>query len=368
MTDNTGENHGIDFLVNKSDLSKQTFVNSDSNTTLVDGQIRLAVDKFALTANNVTYAAFGDVIGYWNFFPCADKKFGRVPVWGFADVIESSNSGVSVGERFYGFLPISTELIVSPVAVSKSGFVDGAEHRKGLPSIYNQYTAVQGDPSYIQALEPQQMILRPLFMTSFLIEDFLAENDNFAAERIILSSASSKTAIGLAYQVAHAENRVSELVGLTSAANKEFVSNLGLYDTVIGYDEIESLDAQRPSVLVDFAGNGDVIGRLHAHVGDYLKYSCLVGASHWDAGSPSTNSLEPKPVWFFAPDQFQKRVAEIGASEVLTKFAASWRGFVGATDEWMNIVELNGEASIQQTFSQLLSGAAPPSDAYILSY
>ena len=326
------------------------------------------MDKFALTANNVTYAAFGDVIGYWHFFPCADEKFGRVPVWGFADVTESRNSDVSIGERFYGFLPISTELIVSPVTVTKSGFVDGAEHRKGLPSIYNQYTAVRGDPSYVQALEPQQMILRPLFMTSFLIEDFLAENDNFDAERIILSSASSKTAIGVAYQAAHAEKRVSELVGLTSAANKEFVSNLGLYDTVIGYDEIESLDAQRPSVLIDLAGNGDVIFRLHAHIGDHLKYSCLVGASHWDAGSTSTNLLDPKPVWFFAPDQFQKRVAEIGASELLTKFATSWHGFVSATDEWMHIVELNGEKSIQQTFSQLLAGTAPPSEAYILSF
>lgn len=358
----------VNFLVDKSDLNQQTFEYPDSPVGLIEGQIRLAVDKFALTANNVTYAAFGDVIGYWQFFPCADNKFGRVPVWGFADVTESRNSDVNVGERFYGFLPISTELIASPVAISKSGFVDGAAHRQDLPSIYNQYTAVSGDPSYNQALEAQQMILRPLFMTSFLIEDFLAENNNFAAERVILSSASSKTAIGLAYQVAHAEKRVAELVGLTSAANKEFVNSLGLYDTVIGYDEIESLDAHRPSVLVDFAGNSDVIGRLHAHIGDYLKYSCLVGASHWDAGSTSTNSLSPKPVWFFAPDQFQRRVAEIGASEVLMNFATSWRGFVSATDEWMNVVELNGEASIQRTFSQLLSGTAPPSDAYILSY
>jgi hypothetical protein len=358
----------VNFLVDKSDLNRQTFEYSDSPDGLGEGQIRLAVDKFALTANNITYAAFGDVIGYWYFFPCVDEKFGRVPVWGFADVTESRVDGISVGERFYGFLPISTDFIVSPVAVTKSGFVDGAAHRNDLPSIYNQYTAVSGDPAYVEALEPQQMILRPLFMTSFLIEDFLTENDNFAAERVILSSASSKTAIGVAYQVAHAEKRGPDLVGLTSAANKEFVSNLGLYDTVIGYDEIESLDAHHPSVLVDFAGNGDLICRVHAHIGDHLKYSCLVGASHWDAGATSTNSLNPKPVWFFAPDQFQKRVTEVGASELLTKFATSWRGFVSATDAWMNIVELHGEQPIQQTFNQLLSGTAPPSDAYILSY
>jgi len=367
MTDETGKTSCINFLVDKSDLNNQNFEYPDSSTELLEGQVRLAIDKFALTANNVTYAAFGDVIGYWHFFPCADEKFGRVPVWGFADVIESRHSEVRIGERFYGFLPISTELVVAPVSVAKTGFVDGAEHRQRLPSIYNQYTSVSGDPAYVQSLESQQMILRPLFMTSFLIEDFLAENENFGAERVIISSASSKTAIGLAYQIARAEPRVAELVGLTSAANIEFVGKLGLYDTVTGYDDIEKLDPDRSTVFVDIAGNGDVIRRLHAHIGKQLKYSCLVGAAHWDAESASTDSLQPKPIWFFAPDQFLKRVAEIGASGVLTKFAGAWSGFVGATDDWMEIVELSGEESIQQTFCQLLAGTAPPSKAFILS-
>jgi len=367
MTDKTGKSRNINFLIDKSDLNKQTFEYSDSSVELQEGQVRLAVDKFALTANNVTYAAFGDAIGYWHFFPCTDEKFGRVPVWGFADVIESRHSEVGTGERFYGFLPISTELVVTPVSVSKSGFVDGADHRQSLPSIYNQYTSVSGDPAYVQALEAQQMILRPLFMTSFLIEDFLTENENFGAERVILSSASSKTAIGVAYQIAHAEHRVAELVGLTSMGNKEFVADLGLYDTVTDYDDIEELDPDRPTVFIDIAGNGSVIRRLHGHIGEQLKYSCLVGAAHWDADSASTDSLEPKPVWFFAPDQFQKRVGEIGASTVLIKVSAAWSGFVGATNKWMDIVELHGEESIQQTFSQLLAGTAPPSKAFVLS-
>jgi len=368
MTARTGTSRCIDFLVNKSDLKQQTFAYPDSPVELREGQIRLAVDKFALTANNITYAAFGDAIGYWRFFSCTDEKFGRVPVWGFADVVESRHCEIDTGERFYGFLPISTELVAIPVSVTKNGFVDGAEHRQGLPSIYNYYTSVVNDPAYVQALEAQQMILRPLFMTSFLIEDFLSENGNFGAERIILSSASSKTAIGVAYQVAHAKKRVAELTGLTSAANKKFVGELGLYDTVIGYEEIETLGPGRATVFVDFAGNGDVICRLHSQIGGQLKYSCLVGASHWDANSASTDSLEPKPVWFFAPDQFKKRVSEIGTSEVLTNFAVAWSGFVGATNEWMNTVELKGEESIQQTFNQLLAGTARPSEAYILSY
>jgi len=292
MTDKTGKSRNINFLIDKSDLNKQTFEYSDSSVELQEGQVRLAVDKFALTANNVTYAAFGDAIGYWHFFPCTDEKFGRVPVWGFADVIESRHSEVGTGERFYGFLPISTELVVTPVSVSKSGFVDGADHRQSLPSIYNQYTSVSGDPAYVQALEAQQMILRPLFMTSFLIEDFLTENENFGAERVILSSASSKTAIGVAYQIAHAEHRVAELVGLTSMGNKEFVAELGLYDTVTDYDDIEELDPDRPTVFIDIAGNGSVIRRLHGHIGEQLKYSrrCALGCRFGVDGFPGTEA------------------------------------------------------------------------------
>ena len=31
---------------------------------LADGEVRLKIDRFALTANNITYAAFGDVMRY----------------------------------------------------------------------------------------------------------------------------------------------------------------------------------------------------------------------------------------------------------------------------------------------------------------
>ena len=45
-----------------------------------DGQIVVAIDKFALTANNVTYAASGDLLGYWQFYPTAEDPWGKVTV------------------------------------------------------------------------------------------------------------------------------------------------------------------------------------------------------------------------------------------------------------------------------------------------
>ena len=80
-----------DFLIRKDNL-RDTHWGDDNLPPLEDGKARLKVDKFALTANNVTYATFGEAMNYWNFFPAADEKYGRVPVWGFATVTESKAS------------------------------------------------------------------------------------------------------------------------------------------------------------------------------------------------------------------------------------------------------------------------------------
>ncbi|MEO8606093.1 MAG: DUF2855 family protein, partial [bacterium] len=186
----------VDFVVNRSDL-RQCKVVAAALRPLADGEVRLRVDRFAFTANNVTYGAVGDMIGYWNFFPAADG-WGRIPVWGFADVGESRCAALPAGERVYGYLPMSTQLIVQPAPVSPGSFFDAAPHRAALPAVYNQYTRLAADPLYERADEAHLALLRPLFTTSFLLEDFLAEHDDFAARNIVLTSASSKTALGLA--------------------------------------------------------------------------------------------------------------------------------------------------------------------------
>src|SRR5688572_15112863 len=162
-----------------------------------DGQARLRVDRFALTANNVTYAVFGDAMSYWQFFP-AEDGWGRVPVWGFADVETSHADALDVGARVYGYFPMATHLVVTPERVTDSGFVDAAPHRASLPPVYNQYQLVTAGSEHDPEREREYAILRPLFMTSFLIDDWLADDAMFGAESVVIASASSKTALGLA--------------------------------------------------------------------------------------------------------------------------------------------------------------------------
>lgn len=245
-----------DFVVDKGDLRRAKVVEAPP-PELGDGQARLVIERFALTSNNITYALFGEAMRYWDFFPAAEG-WGRIPVWGFARVEASRHPDLAVGQRFYGYWPMSTHLTVTP-RKTRLGFADEAAHRQGLPPVYNQYQAVgAADPS-----EDHQALLRPLFITGFLIEDFLDENDLFGARSVVLTSASAKTAIGLAYQLK--QRGKAGVVGLTSARNKAFVEGLGFYDQVMVYEDLAAAPIEAPVVLVDFAGDAGLLkGRARA--------------------------------------------------------------------------------------------------------
>jgi hypothetical protein len=162
-----------DFLVKRDDLH-ECRIGEAEVPGLADGQALLRVDSFGLTANNVTYGVFGDAMSYWDFFPAADG-WGRVPVWGFAEVERSEADGVAPGARVYGYLPPSSHLAVTPTHAGDEGFVDGSPHRAALPSAYHRYLVTDADPFYRADTEEVQMLLRPLFFTSFLIDDQLAD-------------------------------------------------------------------------------------------------------------------------------------------------------------------------------------------------
>jgi len=76
------------FEVRRDQLAETRIV-SEAVPPAEPGEALLRIDAFALTANNITYGVTGDMIGYWQFFPAADEGWGRIPVWGFADVLSS---------------------------------------------------------------------------------------------------------------------------------------------------------------------------------------------------------------------------------------------------------------------------------------
>ncbi len=362
---------GTDFLVRRDSLRTCRFVTVPA-TAQAPGQVLLGVDAFAFTSNNVTYAAFGDAMAYWNFFP-APVGWGRIPVWGFGTVIQSDVEAIRVGERFYGYYPMSDRVVVQPERVGDSGFFDGAAHRKPLHAVYNQYLRTSTDPGYDPSREAEQMLLRPLFVTSFLLDDFLADNGFFGAQAVVLSSASSKTAYGTAFQLAQrgSPGQRPEIIGLTSAANAAFVTGLGCYDRVVEYDEVASLRKDAAAVYVDLSGDGGVRGNIHRHFADALKYSCAVGGTHWDALAGAGGLPGPRPELFFAPAQIKKRMADWGSGPLQHRIAVAWRAFLGEVSapgrEWMTVVRGKGQADIERVYLAMLDGRASPREGHVLS-
>ncbi len=322
---------------------------------------RSRVSRF--TANNITYAVLGDQLKYWQLFP-APKDFGNIPVWGFGEVIASKHPGIAAGETLFGYFPMATHLVIEAADVSKRGLRDGAAHRQGVAPVYNAYARVSGDPAFAGRQGDYQALLRPLFMLSFLVDDFLAENEDYGAKRVMLSSASSKTAFGLAHLL-HA--RGVKVIGLTSAGKRAFVKSLGCYDEVVTYDQVTSMPADSPVAYVDMAGNSALREKLHRHFGEQMKYSGHVGLTHRSISPDEPQLPGAKPTWFFAPDQIRKRAKEWGPGGVDTRFGAAWSGFAPKLDQWLNVTEGRGPAAVQAAYLDTLNGRVPPNLGHILS-
>jgi hypothetical protein len=351
----------VSFLVRKDDLSTVRF--DPARLGARDGEILVQVERFGFTANNVTYAQLGDSLRYWQFWPAAEG-WGAVPVWGFGDVVESRHPGIRAGERLYGFWPMATHAILQPGRVGADLFLDGSPHRRELPAVYNLYARVAAEPGHDARHEDLEALLRPLFGTSFLLDDFLRENGFFGAKRTLLLSASGKTAFGLAHLLRSEAG--TEVAGLSSRATAAFVAGLGCYDRVETYDGIGALPVE-PSLYVDFAGSSTVREAIHARLGDALKYACAVGISHGEAKPKGQGLAGPKPVFFFAPEYGRKRAEVLGRDEYARRYRLAWQGFLPLAARAVRVVRESGREALERVYREALAGRVPPERGNILS-
>ena len=347
----------MDFELRRKDLHDSRFVDGDPPSP-EDGEALLRIESFGLTSNNITYAVFGEAMNYWDFFPASDPDWGKLNVWGYAHVEDSRHPDLAQGVRVYGYLPCSSHLLVVPDRINEKGFVDAAPHRAGLPSAYQGYRDVQTDPVYSPDREAEHILFFPLFITSFLIDDFLADEEFFGADTIVISSASSKTAIIAAYLLAKREG--IDIVGLTSAGNREFVEGLDVYDSVYVYDDVSQLPGEQ-AVYVDISGDGAVRTHVHAHYGGRLAHSAAVGVTHWTQMTHGPGELDgPSPVFFFAPDRIKKRGVDWGAAKLDQNVAEAWAPFAQWASDWLRVDRISSEDDIQRAYLELLDGKVDP--------
>ena len=344
-------------------------VESRGAAALDTGEVLLRVESFALTTNNISYTAFGDTeLRYWDFFPTGDPGWGHMPVWGIAVVTASTLAGLEAGERFHGYYPIATAVRMRPERITPRGFIDGTPHRKALASTYNHYTRCNADPGFAGGRADYQMLLRPLFITSLVLADFLQEHEFFGATRLVVSSASSKTAFGTGFCLRDRPD--IELVALTSARNRAFVEGLGCYRQTLAYEDLESLHPDAPTVYVDFSGDEALRARIHAHFGARLRYDCSAGWAQTPQLAGTLPLPGPEPVFFFAADQIRKRSAEWGPQAFGERFGGALLAFIEQVANpgrpWMTVVESRGFEAARRTIAELHAGRSDPRAAHVV--
>lgn len=354
------------FQVDKSNLYDAQFITNESpaNLNLGKKEVLLRIDSFAFTSNNVTYGVSGDAIGYWHFFPVDDENKGIIPCWGFATVVSSNNMDVKEGEQFYGFYPMSTHVKMLPTKHTDFGFVDGAEHRKALPSAYNYYYNTSSDQSLQAPFQHLQSLFRPLYITSFLINEFLIDSKYFDAKNVILTSASSKTALGLAFLL-HAGKSESNIkvLALTSSGNISFLEGLGYYDKVYAYQDIQNLPKES-SIIVDFTGNHNVQLELQEYLDTDLVHNCLVGLVDWKNIRGKTK-LPAKGKFFFAPSHAENKIRTWGSAEFNKRISQSVAAFLTEAKDWLSVEVLKNNEDFLQLYKNMLDGDISPSIGYI---
>jgi hypothetical protein len=349
----TGHVSGRRVLIARGNIAETTADQAALPAALAPGEALFRIDRVALTANNVTYAAAGNSFGYWRFFPGPDG-FGILPVWGFATVVDSAADGLAPGDRFYGYWPLASHLVVAADKVGAAGFYDASPHRQCLSDFYNQYARMPADRGL--GVEGGEALFRPLFMTGWLIDRFLADADDFGAAQILLSSASSKTAMATAFNLSRRQGQRPQVIGLTSAGNADFVRGLGCYDAVVTYSELAALDATRPTVFVDFAGDRALTAKVHGHFGAQLMHSAMVGMTHWDMAASAIEIPGTQPVLFFAPSVAEATVKAMGAAGFQQESNAALAAFLSSTAGKLEIEVLGGLDAAADAYRALAAG------------
>ena len=95
-----------------------------------EGEAMLSVWRAAITTNNITYAAFGDAMQYWNFFPTGRGRLGPHAGLGLRRRGRVHRVRRRDGRALLRLFPDRQPPAHAPVRVTERGFYDGAEHRR----------------------------------------------------------------------------------------------------------------------------------------------------------------------------------------------------------------------------------------------
>jgi len=340
------------------------------NPNAVDeGQVMVKVDKLALTANSISYvlAHQEGILSYLDSFP-APEGLAHIPCWGYGDVVYSKSADVAEGERLYGFFPIASHVILTVGEAKPNGFTDTSPGRDAVAPFYSEYNYARKEPGYAPEFEDTVMLFRPLFGTSYLLQSFCQDHEFFGADRVIVTSASSKTAMGFGYLLQKKYAEKVKAIGLTSPRNHDFVVGLDCFNEVLTYDQVDLIDRGGKVLFFDVAGDRELLEKVHLRMGDAIAYSGQVGRTHWDADHDDACVALPgaKPVFWSGPDQVMKLRERHGGGGMMKVIGASMVDFLMAAHNWIKMMPAEGPEAIDNRVRSVLDGGVNANEGVVL--
>jgi hypothetical protein len=344
---------------------------------LDEGKVLMRVDKFGFSHMSLGYLMKGftrTFAGYHNFYKSSQgDNFYRSACWGYATVVESAHPKVAVGTRLYGLVPPSKYEVQSV-----SGFIKGS---KGEPSIvememgenvpynmrrFQEMEVVEGnndDP----VVEDWRIVVKEIYTMAFYMDEQLLVETGMI-NSVIISCASSKTALALAYCLRMREMRY--VVGFTSKEHLDFVKSTGLYHDVFCYDDVDKLPTDHTVVYMDFKCDGELRQRITLKMGTNLMYNMVVGpAAFQKRQKDQIFEKRARQVLFDEATWRERRrmVAEVTKTGRNEKLKYSYKSFVERMKQYIKLRHTNGAGALTKMYDNVYSNTASPSEAFVCS-
>jgi NADPH:quinone reductase-like Zn-dependent oxidoreductase len=322
------------------------------------GSILLAVERFSLAANNLSYVLLGDVLRSWDAFPSPTAGRGRVPVWGVATVIDADPAVAAVGAQVSGYLPMATHVVVH-AAPTDMGLLTTDEPRARMLPVYRRLTL--DEPSIDN--DDHRADVDTVMLACYRFAALLSDDLRYAGPRtVVVSSASSRSAAAVTRLLS---NCGIEVIGLTSAGHRDAVKSLGVYARVLTYDQVEDVPGSDGTVYVDVAGSEQVTTAVHHHLGDHLEASIAVGGTHLRSWPPASVP-GPAVSQFNTGDRELEIARERGSQAVLAMYREARAELVTWASTWMRVTTVNGLDSVARVWHDVTAGRSDPLSAVVI--
>merc|ERR1711907_877842 len=144
-----------------------------------------------------------------------------------------------------------------------------------------EYEVVKDSSEQDPELEDWMIATKEIYTMAFYMDEQLLV-DTGQINSVIISCASSKTAMALAYCLrmrggVSCEREMSCVVGLTSKEHLEFVQASDLYHEVYTYDDLDNIPNDKTIVYMDFKCDGAVRQAITLRMGTNLMYNMVLG-------------------------------------------------------------------------------------------